>query len=186
MKIFNLKYKTLLIELLLKLRALISISLLLGIDLGLSFNEVNEEEGIGEVEETEIEDLINNEELPLSQTEPESEPMVETNNDDQDQNRDIMKAKEEISEIMDVTTAGINAAIIGLGAAAFQQSPTITTRVTTAATTLAAVSFTSAGLTAMKHKILDSYDEYTDIDNRPPSPGHGEFNLIDTNSLYDN
>ena len=38
----------------------------------------------------------------------------------------------------------------------------------------------------MKHKILDSYDEYTDIDNRPPSPGHGEFNLIDTNSLYDN
>jgi hypothetical protein len=27
--------------------------------------------------------------------------------------------------------------------------------------------------------------EYTDIDNRPPSPGCGEWNLIDTNSFYD-
>jgi hypothetical protein len=194
MRNFILNYKTLILELLLRLRALISISLFLGIDLGLSLNE---EEGVEEVEKTEIEsnpDLINNEELPLSQTEseliePESEPITETNKkneeDKDNQNRNIMKEKERVSEIMDVTTASISAAIVSLGTIAVQQSPTASTKATASAITLAAVGISAAGLTATKHKMLDTFDEYTDINNRPPSPGHGEFNLVDINSFYD-
>jgi hypothetical protein len=68
-----------------------------------------------------------------------------------------------------------------LGTSIFAKTPTKTGKAIAASTTIITAAATAGTIEVFKNKLLDNLDDLAN--NRPPSPGHGEFNLIDTNIL---
>jgi hypothetical protein len=68
--------------------------------------------------------------------------------------------------------------VLGGGAAA--KMPTYKGKAAATAATVATVAATAGTIEILKDKFLDSFEDL--VNNRPPCPGQGGFNLIDVNS----
>lgn len=104
--------------------------------------------------------------------------------------KDLLILKDSRSDLWNKKTIenafkGANAgAIISLGAiatTALNKAPTIGTKAAVAGSTIAIATIATTTLSVAEDMVLKSLENNTN--SRPPSPGYGGFNLIDTNSL---
>jgi hypothetical protein len=190
--------KTLLIELLLKLRILISILIFLGIDLGLNLNDDIESNKIKPISTS-----TNDNNVPVITTPPSTStstiPTSISNNIEERMNN-IKKHKLWKIEAIE---NGFNAAdklafgfISGIGLLSFKKAPSLGAKLAIGSISFSLISLSAIGFSLSKNITIDNLRKNSSslintIDNsnstnisRPPSPGCGDFNLIDTNQFY--
>jgi hypothetical protein len=90
--------------------------------------------------------------------------------------------KRVIENTFDTALLSTKTLLVGLGASQIAKAPGFIPKIGSVVATAATTTLSGAIIDTVKYNVLDNLDDLNN--DRPPSPGSGGFNFIDTNTLF--